>query len=76
MRNAHFRTWPEIINLEKKKRNSHGRTQKMVRNNGNVENEKHTLQDPEYGKKPEKRGKGDKHCMIWNMARNSEKRGK
>ena len=40
----------------------------MVRNNGNVENEKHTLQDPEYGKKPEKRGKGDTHVVghgIW-----------
>ena len=43
----------------------------------NMKNEKYTLQDLEYGEKTEKRGKmGHKHCITWNMARNSEKHEK
>ena len=36
----------------------------------NVKSEKYTLQDLDYGKKPEKTWKmRHKHCMTWNMAR-------
>jgi hypothetical protein len=38
-------------------RNSHGRTWIMARKQKNVENEKQTLYDLEYGEKTEKRGK-------------------
>ena len=42
-----------------------------------VENEKCTLQDQIYGKKTEKTWKmRQKHCMTWNMVRNTQKRGK
>ena len=38
-----------------------------------VKNQKFTLQELEYGKKTEKYGKWDKkHCLTWNMARNTE----
>ena len=63
MRNAHCRNWNMVINVgnEKKMRNSQGRSWNMARNIENVENEKHTLQNPEYRKKTEKRGKEDTH---------------
>ena len=43
----------------------------------NIENEKCTLQDLEYGKKPEKREKTrHTHWRTWKMARNTEICGK
>ena len=42
-----------------------------------MQNEKHTVQDLEYGKKIEKTWKmRHKHCITWNMARNTENREK
>ena len=43
----------------------------------NVKNDKCTLQDLAYGKKTEKTWQmRHKRSMIWNMARNTEKREK
>ena len=42
---------------KKKKRHKHFLTWNIARNNKNVENEKGTLQELEYGKKTEKREK-------------------
>ena len=42
-----------------------------------LENEKCTLQDLEYGEKTEKMlKKKQKHCLSWNMSRNTENIGK
>ena len=40
-----------------------------------MENEKHTLQDMEYGEKPEKRGKRDTNTDL-DYGEKTEKRGK
>ena len=44
----------------------------------NVKDEKNTLQDQDYREKTEKTRKmrQKKHCLTWNMARNTQKRGK
>jgi hypothetical protein len=43
----------------------------------NMKNEKYTLGDMDYGEKTEKTWKmRHKHCMTWNMARNTQKHGK
>jgi len=49
-------------------RNTHCRTWNMARKLTNEENETHTLEHLEYGKKSEKHGTGDKHTLgagIW-----------
>ena len=53
MRNAYCRTWNMVRNTEKlwKKRNAHFINYNIVRKLKKVENEKHTLQDLEYGNK-------------------------
>ena len=43
----------------------------------NIEKEKCTLQDLDYGEKTEKTWKmRQKHCLTCNMARNTQKHGK
>ena len=44
-------------------RNAHCRSWNMVRKLKKMENETHTLQDMEYGEKPEKRGKRDTNTV-------------
>ena len=51
-------------------RNAHSRTWNMPGKLKNVENEKHTLQDLDYGEKPEKHGKCETHTIgpgIWQV---------
>ena len=53
------KTWKMAIKLENKKkiRKSLDRTWNMVKNTEKLENEKHTLQDLQYGKKSDQKGK-------------------
>ena len=53
------KTWKMAIKLENKKkiRKSLDRTWNMVKNTEKLENEKHTLQDLEYGEKTDQKGK-------------------
>ena len=58
-KNAQYRIWNLARKLKKggKFRNVHCRTWNLARNPRNMKNEKHTLEDLEYGENTEKRGK-------------------
>ena len=46
-----------------KMRNTHSWNWEIAKKLTNEENETHTLEHPEYGKKTEKRGTGDTHTL-------------
>ena len=78
MRNAHCENWSMVRKLKimenEKHTVGHGIHRETLKN---LKNEKCTVQDLEYGEKTEKTWKlRHKQCRIWNMARNTQKRGK
>ena len=78
MRNTNCKSCNMARNTEKRaKREKHTVVLGIWRENWNVENEKQTLFDLEYGRKHWKNWKmRNAHCRTWNMARILKKRGK